>query len=110
MHTFAVWAPLPRTMAVQVDGSRFPMQGSDEHGWWRVDVDAAGPRSDYGFLVDKDERAYPDPRSLWQPNGVHALSRVYDQGAFSWSDAGYRATPLASAVVYEMHIGTFTME
>jgi maltooligosyltrehalose trehalohydrolase len=110
MHTFAVWAPLPRTMAVQVDGSRFPMQGPDEHGWWRADVDAAGPGSNYGFLVDDDERAYPDPRSLWQPNGVHALSRVYDQSAFAWSDAGFRAQALASAIVYELHIGTFTQQ
>src|SRR6266853_5338089 len=110
MHTFEVWAPFAKMMAVQVNDSRFPMQGPDDRGWWRADVNEAGPGSDYGFLVDEDDRPYPDPRSLWQPNGVHALSRVYNQNAFAWSDAGYRATPLASAVVYEMHIGTFTME
>ena len=43
-------------------------------------------------------------------NGVHGLSRVYDQGAFAWTDTQFQAPPLASAVVYELHIGTFTRE
>ncbi|KAA6461177.1 malto-oligosyltrehalose trehalohydrolase [Acidobacteria bacterium AB60] len=108
MHRFVVWAPLAKKMAVQVADSRYAMTGPDDHGWWRVDVDSAAPGMDYGFVIDDDDRAYPDPCSLWQPNGVHALSRVYDQGAFSWADAGFRAVPLSSAIVYELHIGTFT--
>jgi len=107
MQVFEVWAPLAKTMAVQVDGSRFPMHGPDNRGWWRAQVGNANVGSGYGFLIDEDATAYPDPRSLWQPNGVHALSRVYDQGAFPWSDAGFKAAPLASAIAYEMHIGTF---
>jgi maltooligosyltrehalose trehalohydrolase len=45
---------------------------------------------------------------LHQPQGVHGLSRVYDQGAFAWTDGGFRPPPLSSAVVYELHVGTFT--
>ncbi len=41
---------------------------------------------------------------------MHGLSRVYDQTAFDWSDAGFQAPPLASAIIYELHIGTFTPE
>src|SRR6185437_5870614 len=37
-------------------------------------------------------------------------SRIYDQSAFAWNDGGFQALPLASAVVYELHIGTFTPE
>src|ERR1700751_596242 len=110
MHRFEVWAPFARTMAVQVKDATTLMEGPDDLGWWRVEVAGAGPGSDYGFLVDDDSKAYPDPRSLWQPNGVHALSRVYDQSAFSWRDHGFRALPLASGIVYEMHVGTFTEE
>jgi maltooligosyltrehalose trehalohydrolase len=29
---------------------------------------------------------------------------------FAWRDAGWQAPPLASAVIYEMHVGTFTPE
>ena len=108
MHRFEVWAPFARKMAVQVGGSRQGMAGPDERGWWRAEIEGAGPGSDYGFLVDDDAKVYPDPRSLGQPNGVHGLSRVYDQGAFAWRDEGFRALPLASAIVYELHVGTFT--
>ena len=65
---------------------------------------------DYGFRLDDDPGIYPDPRSAWQPNGVHGLSRVYDHKAFAWQDERWQAPPLASAVMYEMHVGTFTQE
>ncbi|MCU1526713.1 MAG: malto-oligosyltrehalose trehalohydrolase, partial [Frondihabitans sp.] len=35
-------------------------------------------------------------------------SAVFDPGAFTWTDAGWRGRPLAGAVIYELHIGTFT--
>lgn len=108
MHRFEVWAPRAKKMAVEVNGSRVAMNGPGEQGWWRAVVDDACPGADYGFVIDDDDRAYPDPRSLWQPNGVHALSRVYEQSAFAWSDAGFQPPPLSSAIIYELHIGTFT--
>ena len=69
-----------------------------------------GPGTDYGYLLEDDTKAYPDPRSRWQPHGVHNLSRIYDQTAFAWSDAGFQQRPLASGMIYELHIGTFTEE
>lgn len=108
MHRFEIWAPRAHAISVFVNGTSLVMRGPDERGWWHLDVAGAGPGSDYGFLIDNDDHPYPDPRSRWQPNGVHGLSRVYDQGAFQWTDAGFKAPPLASAIVYELHIGTFT--
>ncbi len=108
MQQFEIWAPYARTMTVQVDGIAFPMEGPDEDGWWRCKSAQAGPGSDYGFLIDEDTKAYPDPRSAWQPAGVHGLSRLYDQAAFAWGDAAFEAKPLADAILYELHIGTFT--
>ena len=110
MHTFEVWAPSARAMAVEVNGETVPMHGPDARGWWRATVQSAAPGDDYGFLVNDDANAYPNPRSLWQPTGVHGLSRIYDQAAFEWSDTGFRAQPLSSAILYELHAGTFTRE
>jgi maltooligosyltrehalose trehalohydrolase len=86
------------------------MQGPNDKGYWKATVEDAGPGSDYGFLLGDDPTPYPDPRSLWQPNGVHNLSRVYDQDAFQWEDATWQGPPLTGAVIYELHIGTFTPE
>ncbi len=108
MYQFEIWAPAVEKIAVNVHGARLPMQGPDAQGWWRLVVDEAGPGTDYGFSVNEEEGVYPDPRSLWQPDGVHGLSRVYDQDAYQWSDASFQPPPLASAVVYELHVGTFT--
>ncbi len=84
------------------------MKGPDEQGWWRLELDCAQSGTDYGFLIDDDTKVYPDPRSRQQPYGVHGLSRVYDQSAFRWTDGMFHAPPLESAIVYELHVGTFT--
>jgi len=81
MHQFEIWAPSATKMAVKINSSVMPMHGPDDEGWWRLDAKKAGPGTDFAYLVDGDDAAYPDPRSLWQPNGVHGPSRVYDQQA-----------------------------
>ena len=110
MHRFEVWAPFARRVSVKAGGRVQAMGGPDDGDWWRLDVPEAGAGADYGFLVDDEVKCYPDPRSQWQPNGVHGLSRVYDQRQFVWTDAGFQAPPLASGIVYELHLGTFTPE
>jgi maltooligosyltrehalose trehalohydrolase len=114
MHRFNVWAPRARKMAVSINGRSRPMHGPGEddesRGWWRLDVEDAGPGTDYGYLIDEDKKPYPDPRSQWQPDGVHGLSRIYDQHAFEWTDEGFQPRPLAGGIVYELHVGTFTPE
>lgn len=110
MHRFSVWAPLAKRVSVMADGIAYPMRGPDDRGWWSCKVEHVGPGTEYGFLLDDDPQCYPDPRSEWQPNGVHGLSRVFDDTAFEWDDAGFQARPLGSAIVYELHIGTFTPE
>ena len=108
MHAFEIWAPKAKKLKIKVDGMAYPMQGPDSHGWWRAEVNDATPGSNYGYLIDEDATCYPDPRSAWQPNGVHAQSRIYDHKAFVWTDAEFQASPLAGSVIYELHPGTFT--
>ncbi len=75
-------------------------------GWWELEADAVAG-ADYGFYLDGGE-PLPDPRSPWQPAGVHGLSRLVDHGAFRWTDAGWRPPSLAGCVLYELHTGAFT--
>jgi maltooligosyltrehalose trehalohydrolase len=109
MHVFEVWAPRARTMEVKIGNEKFALETNDR-GWWSAEVASAGPGSDYGFVIDGLEPPVPDPRTQWQPNGVHAESRVVDHSAFPWSDGGWQAPPLSSALIYELHLGTFTPE
>ncbi len=110
MHEFAVWAPKAKQVAVTIEGraASAAMTGPDQRGWWSVKVEQAGHGTRYGFLLDDDVTPYPDPRSASQPNGVHGLSAVVVHEEFPWSDVLWQAPPLSSAVIYEMHVGTFT--
>jgi maltooligosyltrehalose trehalohydrolase len=103
---FTVWAPELEQVRVRVDGTDHPMARGDD-GWWTADVPAPAG-TDYAFVLGDDDVALPDPRSAWQPAGVHAASRVYDHAAFAWTDEAWTGRQLAGSVLYELHIGTFT--
>jgi maltooligosyltrehalose trehalohydrolase len=103
MREFAVWAPTPTTVRLDVDGTERPMI-RDEGGWWRAAVDAA-PGARYGFLLDDDPTLLPDPRSPRQPDGVHDRSQLWDPPE---PTDGWAGRPVHGAVIYELHIGTFT--
>ena len=81
---------------------------AEEGGWW-ASAEPVGPGTDYRFSLDGGA-PMPDPRSAWQPSGVDGPSRTVDFDAFAWTDAGWQAPPLADAVVYEAHVGTFSAE
>ena len=107
MHTFKVWAPKPESIAVKIGDQQTPLAEAGG-GWWQAEVESAGPGTDYAFVVDGQEPAVPDPRSAWQPHGIHGPSRLVDHAAFEWHDPQWQAPPLSSAIIYELHIGTFT--
>jgi maltooligosyltrehalose trehalohydrolase len=104
-----VWAPHRERVRLRLGGHDHPMRRGDG-GWWHADVPGAGPGTDYAFLLDDDPRPLPDPRSAWQPNGVHGPSRRYDHDAYPWGDHGWTGRGLPGTVVYELHVGTFTAE
>jgi maltooligosyltrehalose trehalohydrolase len=106
---FTVWAPLRQRVRVVVHGTEYEMTKT-AGGWWCGTVPDVGSGSDYAFRLDEEDTLLPDPRSRWQPNGVHAASRVYDHSAFAWTDQHWTGRVLAGSVLYELHIGTFTPE
>ncbi len=109
MHTFRIWAPAVKSASVKIGDTITPLQ-PDHGGWWQAIVDSAGHSTDYQFLLDGDDYAVPDPRSAWQPHGVHGPSRILDHNTFQWTDQNWQAPAWPEAIVYELHIGTFTPE
>jgi maltooligosyltrehalose trehalohydrolase len=108
MHKFQVWAPLAGEVALQIETQKRPMQFAGG-GWWSLECKEAEPGTEYGYFVN-GEGPFPDPRSAWQPSGVHGLSRIIDHSKFPWTDDTWQPKPLSSAVFYELHVGTFTPE
>ncbi|MDH2413091.1 malto-oligosyltrehalose trehalohydrolase [Nocardioides sp. CER19] len=107
---FSVWAPRPRRVRLLVDGDTVEMTRADD-GWWTPAAPViAGPEVDYGYLLGDDETPRPDPRSRWQPDGVHGLSRTFDPTEYDWGDGTWTGRQLAGSVIYELHVGTFTPE
>ena len=101
-----VWAPYAERVELAAEGRREDM-ARGEGGWWTGRPLPAG--TDYAFVLDGGE-PLPDPRSPWQPRGVHGPSRTVDHPAFAWSDGAWQPPRLADSVVYELHVGTFTPE
>lgn len=100
-----IWSPHSKSIELVLDSGSLPLQRDDD-GWWRFDVE---PGARYRFLVDGNG-PFPDPRSAWQPEGPHGPSVAIDHSVFPWRDKGFVAKPLAEAVIYELHVGTFTPE
>ena len=107
MSEFRVWAPLKQRVELSLNNRRIEMK-MDQLGWWTAEVPDAAAGTDYGYFVD-GQGPFPDPRSPWQPSGIHGASRTVDHAAFRWQHEWPR-TPLAQAVIYELHPGTFTSE
>ncbi len=106
---FDVWAPLPQRVRLSVADEVVEMtRGEDD--WWTPVGPVPDGEVDYGYLVDDQDKALPDPRSRRQPAGVHERSRLFDPSAYSWSDDGWTGRQLAGSVIYELHLGTFTPE
>ncbi|WP_394277072.1 malto-oligosyltrehalose trehalohydrolase [Luteococcus sp.] len=107
-----VWAPLPQSVSVVVDGVEIPLDQGEE-GWWRLPEDrsdVAVPGASYGYRLDGAATLVPAPRSRWQPDGVHGLSRLYNPAEYQWKDQDWTGRQLAGAIIYELHVGTFTPE
>jgi maltooligosyltrehalose trehalohydrolase len=105
-----VWAPeAGRLEVVTSGGDRVPMAGPDDRGRWTVTLKGVQPGAAYSFSLDGGA-ARPDPRSAFQPDGVHGPSVLVDHEAFGWTDQGWTGRPLDDAVIYELHVGTFSAD
>ncbi|MFF1544158.1 malto-oligosyltrehalose trehalohydrolase [Streptomyces sp. NPDC058291] len=105
---FEVWAPQAERVTLQCEGAARVMERDPERsGWWTAEAEA-GDGARYGFALD-DGPVRPDPRSRRQPDGPEGLSAVVDQSRYAWRTQ-WPGRPLPGAVLYELHVGTYTPE
>jgi maltooligosyltrehalose trehalohydrolase len=122
---FRLWAPAAQKVEVRITDAKSEdskgeglkreknlaldrrENGERDQGWFEVVTSAAKPGSLYRFRIN-GERDVPDPASRFQPRDVHGPSEVINPYAFDWQDEAWRGRPWNEAVIYELHVGTFS--
>lgn len=105
--TFRLWAPDEETITLVVAGREIAMRQTGD-GWHSLRADAQAG-DDYAFRLS-DGTTLPDPASHAQAHDVHGPSRIVDHGVYPWKHTGWTGRPWEEAILYELHIGTFTPE
>lgn len=82
---------------------------SEGNGYFSGVIPNAEPGTLYKVRLG-DSTDVPDPTSRFQPSGPHGPSQVVDSRAYTWRDHTWRGASLTGAVLYELHVGTFTAE
>jgi maltooligosyltrehalose trehalohydrolase len=109
--TFTRWAPGSRTVDLELRNAAgsvsvipLPSAGDDV---FTATVTTVRPGDRYRFRRDGGP-FWPDPRSRFQPDGVHGASEVIDPDAFPWTDAEWPGLDPNRLAIYELHVGAFT--
>jgi maltooligosyltrehalose trehalohydrolase len=103
--TLATWAPQAEMVQARVGDQLVSMSKSPD-GFWSCECDAkAGTQ--YSLIIDG--RPMPDPASRLQSGEVHAPSILLDHTTYKWSE-DWAGRDWSEAVLYELHLGTFTPE
>jgi maltooligosyltrehalose trehalohydrolase len=107
---FRLWAPAARRVELclgdTTQATHISLAERDK-GWFELVTDAVKPGTQYRFRIDEGQKV-PDPASRFQPQDVHEPSEVIDPDAFFWRDQSWRGRRWEEAVIYELHVGTFT--
>ncbi|MCU1392323.1 MAG: treZ [Ilumatobacteraceae bacterium] len=114
MSIVRVWAPHLEAITIETDapddaggGPSVAAMRAIDGGWWEA-PEALAADSHYRFVLGDDH--FPDPRSPRQPDGPQGWSQLVDHSTFAWTDHDWTGFPLAAAVLYELHVGTFSPE
>jgi maltooligosyltrehalose trehalohydrolase len=104
--TVVLWAPLANEVELFLNEETISLE-KQQYGYWTITTNKIKPGDRYKFSLDK-KPPFPDPASLWQPDGVHERSAAFDLKKYQWQDASWKNIPLNDYIIYEVHTGTFS--
>ena len=109
---FRFFAPTAATVGLALgeggEGEPLPMNAVGG-GWHELVTDKAHAGTLYRFALPDGTRV-ADPASRFQPQDAMGPSEVIAPGRYTWRDGAWSGRPWNEAVIYELHIGTFTPE
>lgn len=109
---FRLWAPSASKVALHLEGPGTPSilaMRQQDGGWFQLETVLAPMGKRYRYQID-DGLLVPDPASRYNPDDVHGASEVVDPAAFDWQDGNWMGRPWHEAVIYELHVGSFSPE
>jgi 1,4-alpha-glucan branching enzyme len=117
--TFRVWAPRATAIYVVGDFNHWTADGNSQlnplpNGHWAGFVSGVTEGATYQFFVkglgDQGRKRDPHARELTiQPAFPAAHCIVVDPSQFPWHDHGYVPPAFNDLVIYQFHVGTFTI-
>lgn len=105
---FRLWAPSLEELTLRLDDKELAMPPAAD-GWFELLVPNVTPGTAYAFVLP-DGMAVPDPAGRALKADVHGPSLVADPTAYRWRNTQWKGRPWSEAVIYELHVGTFTDE
>ncbi|QWF72496.1 malto-oligosyltrehalose trehalohydrolase [Methylomonas paludis] len=110
---FRLWAPAATSVELCLENQAgadilLPMHRLSD-GWFQLETAQATSGTLYRYCIDRS-LLVPDPASRANPDDVQGPSQVIDPASFNWLDADWLGRPWSEAVIYELHLGTFTAE
>jgi maltooligosyltrehalose trehalohydrolase len=109
---FRLWAPAAKSVELMLYDEAEPRvlaMTAQGEGWFELTTELARAGSQYRYRIDGAHEV-PDPASRCNTQDVFGPSVVIDPEKFEWGDDAWRGRPWHEAVIYELHIGTFTPE
>lgn len=109
---FNLWAPTANDVQLCLYGRSQEKtlvkmdRGADS--WFFITTNKANIGDAYSFCVDND-LLVPDPASRMQLDDVHGPSVIVNPEIFQQT-TNWKGRPWKDAVIYELHVGTFTEE
>jgi malto-oligosyltrehalose trehalohydrolase len=105
---FRLWAPSAQQVQLCIREHPARLMPRDAEGWYEA-IAVAPPGTAYHYRID-DEIDVPDPASRYNPGDVHGDSAVINPNSYQWRDERWLGRPWQEAVIYELHVGTFSPE
>lgn len=109
---FRLWAPEARKVELSLQGGAPEIDlhmAPEAEGWFGITTELASSGFYYQYRINGKDYV-PDPASRFQPQDINGSSQVIDPEAWEWTDGDWRGRPWEEAVLYELHVGTFSEE
>lgn len=105
---FRLWAPSLEALTLRLADEDVAMSKTPD-GWFELLATNVAPGTPYAYVLP-DGLVVPDPAGRALKGDVHGPSVVVDPTAYRWRSSTWKGRPWHEAVIYELHVGTFTSE